>query len=93
MGIEYGVKDGALLWIRNPFTGAVVYFNEIHRKPHSFRRLTNTSQPHATPQGLSPEAFAREANRVQSTCVFCPGNEAQTMHEVMPHVLRRHLSP
>lgn len=83
MGIEYGVKDGALLWIRNPFTGAVVYFNEIHRKPHSFRRLTNASQPSPASQGLSPEAFESEARRVRDTCVFCPGNEAQTMHEVM----------
>lgn len=83
MGIEYGVKDGALLWIRNPFTGAVIYFNEIHRKPHSFRRLTNTSPPKTAPQALSPERFESEARRVQNTCVFCPGNEAQTMDEVM----------
>ncbi|ETX01836.1 MAG: hypothetical protein ETSY1_05765 [Candidatus Entotheonella factor] len=83
MGIEYGVKDGALLWIRNPFTGAVLYFNEIHRKPHSFRRLTNTSPPKSAPQALSPETFNSEARRVQSACVFCPGNEAQTTHEVM----------
>lgn len=83
MGIEYGIKNGALLWIRNPFTGAVVYFNDIHRKPHSFRRLTNTSQPNPTPQPLSPEVFHREAQRVQSVCAFCPGNEAQTRHEVM----------
>ncbi len=83
MGIEYGMKNDALLWIRNPFTGAVIYFNEIHRKPHSFRRLTNTSQPNPGPQPLSPETFRSEAQRVQSACVFCPGNEGQTMHEVM----------
>jgi hypothetical protein len=83
MGIEYGIKNGVLLWIRNPFTGAVVYFNDIQRKPHSFRRLTNTSPPNPAPQPLSPEAFHREARRVQGACVFCPGNEAQTMHEVM----------
>ncbi len=83
MSIEYGIKNGALPWIRNPFTGAVTYFNEIHRKPHSFRRLTNASQPHPAPQPLSPEAFHAEAQRVQGTCVFCPGNEGQTMQEVM----------
>jgi hypothetical protein len=83
MGIEYGVKNGALLWIRNPFTGAVVYFNDIHLKPHSFRRLTNTSSPNPAPPALSPETLHREAQRVQRACVFCPGNEAQTMHEVM----------
>ena len=83
MGIEYGMKNGVLLWIRNPFTGAVVYFNNIRRKPHSFRRLTNTARPDADPQALSPEMFQREAQRVRRACVFCPGNEAQTMHEVM----------
>lgn len=83
MGIEYGIKNGALLWIRNPFTGAVIYFNDIHRKPHSFRRLTHTSQPNLAPQPLAPDLFHSEAQRVQSACVFCPGNEAQTMHEVM----------
>ncbi len=83
MGIEYGMKNGALLWIRNPFTGAVTYFNNINRKPHSFRRLTNTSQPSPPPQGLSPDMFHAEAQRVQGACVFCPGNETQTMQEVM----------
>ena len=83
MGIEYGIKNGVMLWIRNPFSGAVVYFNNINRKPHSFRRLTNTGQPNAAPQALSPEAFQREAQRVRRACVFCPGNETQTMHEVM----------
>ena len=44
MSIEYGTKDGAVLWIRNPFTGNVTYFNNIHRKPHDYRHLTNRQQ-------------------------------------------------
>ena len=44
MSIEYGTKDGAVLWIRNPFTGHVTYFNNIHRKPHAYRHLTNPQQ-------------------------------------------------
>jgi galactose-1-phosphate uridylyltransferase len=84
MSIEYGIKNGVLRWIRNPFTGTVVYFNEIHRKPHSFRRLTNPQQLTATPPAaLSPEALQAEMRRVQQACVFCPGNEAQTQHEIM----------
>ena len=84
MSIEYGIKNGALRWIRNPFSGSVIYFNDIHRKPHSFRRLTNPQQSAATrPSVLSPEALHAEMVRVQQTCAFCPGNEAQTQHEVM----------
>jgi galactose-1-phosphate uridylyltransferase len=82
MGIEYSMKGGALRWIRNPFTGSVTYFNEIHRKPHSFRRLTNP-QNAAPPTPLSPEALEAEKQQVQRACVFCPGNEARTLHEVM----------
>src|SRR5438105_386796 len=40
MSIEYGMKDGVLLWVRNPFDGTVTYFNDIHRKPYVFRHLT-----------------------------------------------------
>ena len=82
MGIEYGMKNGVLRWIRNPFEGTVLYFNEIHRKPHSFRRLTNPQNAgRAAPVRLSPEAFEAEAARVRQTCAFCPGNEHQTMQE------------
>ena len=84
MGIEYGIKNGALRWIRNPFTGTVVYFNEIHRKPHSFRRLTNPQPSTATPPAaLSHDLFQVETQRVQQACVFCPGNEIQTQNEII----------
>ena len=44
MTIEYGMKDGVLLWVRSPFDGTVTYFNDIHRKPHAFRHLTRPHQ-------------------------------------------------
>lgn len=84
MSIEYGMKNGVLRWIRNPFTGSVTYFTEIHRKPHSFRRLTSpqhdTVSAAAVP--LSAEQLCLEMQRVRASCVFCPGNEAQTMQEI-----------
>lgn len=85
MSIEYGMKDGLLLWIRNPFTGNVTYFNDIHRKPHAFRHLTSPQRaPLApAPQPHSPEDLRADMLRVQQACVFCPGNEAMTMEEVM----------
>jgi galactose-1-phosphate uridylyltransferase len=84
MSIEYGMKNGILLWIRNPFTGTVTYFNDIHRKPHAFRRLTSpqNTMVHADTALLSAAQLRAEMHRVQAMCVFCPGNEEQTMQEV-----------
>lgn len=84
MAIEYGTKSGALQWIRNPFSGTVLYFNEIHRKPQSFRHLTNPQNTtgRTYPLALSPEAFQAEATYVRQACAFCPGNETKTMQEL-----------
>ncbi|MCZ6876212.1 MAG: DUF4921 family protein [bacterium] len=83
MSIEYGQYNGILRWIRNPFTGAVTYFNNIHRKPHSFRHLTNPLHTAAPPPaGLSPSTLQAEMQRVTNTCVFCPGNETMSSGEV-----------
>jgi galactose-1-phosphate uridylyltransferase len=84
MSIEYGKENGILRWIRNPFTGTVTYFNDIHRKTNSFRRLTspqNVALP--PPPSLSPEELRAEMARVTNTCVFCPGNEAMAMEEIL----------
>lgn len=84
MSIEYSMKNGVLLWIRNPFSGAVTYFNDIHRKPHAFRHLTRPQNTIvAMPPALSAHEFQAEAQRVHDACVFCPSNEAMTMEEVM----------
>lgn len=83
MSIEYGEYEGILRWIRNPFTGTVTYFNDIHRKPNSFRHLTRPlNVGAATHQDLPPATLRTEMKRVVNACVFCPGNEAMTMEEV-----------
>ena len=85
------MKNGILLWIRNPFTGTVTSLNEIHRKPNAFRRLTNPqiAMTPAAAAPLSAEQLGAEMQRVQATCVFCPGNEEQTMQE---RIVRGNLS-
>ncbi len=84
MTIEYGQHNGILRWIRNPFTGTVTYFNDIHRKINSFRHLTNPQSIAAPPrQALSPVDFQVEMERVTNACVFCPGNEAMAIEEVI----------
>ena len=36
MPLEWGKDGGSLLWVRNPFTGAVTYFTEVHKKRSGF---------------------------------------------------------
>ena len=83
MSIEYGMKDGVLLVGPQSFDGTVTYFNDIHRKPHAFRHLTSPQHMATHPATLAPRELQSEMERVRNTCVFCPGNEAMTMEEVM----------
>lgn len=84
MSIEYEKKNGVLRWIRNPFTGTVTYFNDIRRKPNSFRRLTSPQNVASTARTtLSPAELHTEMQRITHACVFCPGNESMTMEEIL----------
>lgn len=83
MSIEYGRSNGVLRWVRNPFTGNVTYFNDIHRKTNSFRRLTIPQNvAPARRVTLSAAELEAEMQRVTNSCVFCPGNEDMTMEEI-----------
>jgi hypothetical protein len=77
MALQYRTENGELIWVRNPFTGAVTYFTHIHRKRSGFAA---SPPPLATPDsGRLDEEFAA----VRSGCPFCPGNEALAPSEVM----------
>jgi UDPglucose--hexose-1-phosphate uridylyltransferase len=84
MPLEYRRDGDRLLWVRNPFTGTVTYFTDIHRKQSGFRRSAAVSP--ATPL---PDWDAAEANRLaeleaaRRDCPFCPGNEDQTTAELL----------
>jgi UDPglucose--hexose-1-phosphate uridylyltransferase len=84
MPLEYGRAGGQLVWVRNPFTGTVTYFTEVHKKRSGFaarRQVAPASQP--------PDWDAAEAARLaeleatQRDCPFCPGNEELTTVEVL----------
>jgi len=84
MPLEYGVAEGRLVWIRNPFTGAVTYFTEIHKKRSGF-----ASRLQVAPASQPPDWEAAEAARLaeleaaQRDCPFCPGNESLTTAELL----------
>lgn len=78
MPLEFQKQDGRLVWVRNPFTGDVTYFTDIHKKRSGFRP-PDTAQPDWQE---ARTARLAELDAARRNCPFCPGNEALTMEEV-----------
>lgn len=78
MALEYEIRDGELVWIKNPMTGVVSYVVDVRGKSFAFtlggRRELEPDPPPPDEQTL------RESQRA---CPFCPGNEDQAPAEVM----------
>jgi galactose-1-phosphate uridylyltransferase len=79
MPIEYELRDGALVWIRNPFTGVISYVVDLRDKSFAFtlgiRELG--PEPVTTPSGRD------QMERARVTCPFCPGNESKAPSELI----------
>lgn len=76
--LEYEIRDGALVWIKNPITGVISYVVDVRGKSFAFT-LGGRSE-------LDPEAPALgedEVARAAAACPFCPGNESMTTPEIM----------
>jgi galactose-1-phosphate uridylyltransferase len=86
MPILHQRVNGQVVWIRNPFTGTHMYFNNIHKKIFSFRdhksppSLSRARPPE--PAGLLSPDFAMQMAQEESRCLFCPGHEDQTTAEL-----------
>lgn len=76
MPIEHETRDGALVWIRNPITGAISYVVDVRGKSFAFTLGRASASPARSP--LSEEQIARDTG----SCPFCPGNEALTTPEI-----------
>lgn len=83
MPVEFVRRQGRLVWVRNPFTRAVTYFNDIHRKQSGFQG--QRTDPANTPSDWIEAETARlqELDAARRNCAFCPGNESQTTQEVL----------
>ncbi|HJU28288.1 MAG TPA: DUF4921 family protein [Candidatus Binataceae bacterium] len=78
MAIEYEIRDGALVWIKNPITGVISYVVDVRGKSFAF---TLGGREELNPDTPAPDAIAlRKAIEV---CPFCPGHENLTTAEVM----------
>ncbi len=81
--IEYKHINSSIVWIKNPFTGTLTYFNDIHKK--IFAQWGNTR---FSPKVEDDETGSSSSDRIelirqrmaeeQQRCVFCPGNETLT---------------
>jgi galactose-1-phosphate uridylyltransferase len=78
MPIEYELRDGALFWIKNPFTGVISYVVDLRDKSFAF---TLGARAFAAPPAThsDEERMARAA----AICPFCPGNESKAPAELI----------
>jgi galactose-1-phosphate uridylyltransferase len=85
MPIDHRKDNGQLVWVRNPFTGAVTYFTHVHKKRSGFVRQAQDALLRASPEARAVyEARLRaELEAAQRSCPFCPGNEDHTPEEVL----------
>ncbi len=78
MPIEYEMREGALVWIKNPITGVISYVVDVRGKSFAF---TLGGREELQPDAPPPEPKAlHNAIRV---CPFCPGNEHLAPPELM----------
>jgi UDPglucose--hexose-1-phosphate uridylyltransferase len=77
MPIEYEIRDGALVWIKNPVTGVVSYVVDVRGKSFAF-----TLAGRDDPDPASPPLDPRQIAHARAACPFCPGNEAGSPPEV-----------
>ena len=83
MPIEYEMREGALVWIKNPITGVISYVVDVRGKSFAFtlggRDELNPDVPAPDPKSLH--------NAIRA-CPFCPGNE----HLAPPEIARVRLA-
>lgn len=78
MAIEHEIRDGALVWIKNPITGVISYVVDVRGKSFAF---TLGGREELNPDIPPPEPKA--IGRAIESCPFCPGHEHLTTAEVM----------
>lgn len=84
MPLRYGLADGRLVWVESPFTGAVTYFTDVHKKRSGFAARAPVAPASQPPDwGAAEVARLAELEAARRDCPFCPGNEALTTAEVL----------
>ena len=81
MAIEHEVRDGKLLWIKNPITGVVSYVVDLSAKSFAFTLSGRDSG--AASNNARSAATDERIREVTAACPFCPGNEHLSPHELL----------
>jgi galactose-1-phosphate uridylyltransferase len=83
MPLEYRIDGGRLVWVRNPFSGTVTYFTDVHLKRNGFPSRFGAAGG-GTPRilGDSADHERRQREEFRRNCPFCPGNEWRAADEV-----------
>ncbi len=85
MPVEYRRDQDQLVWVRNPFTGALTYFTHVHKKRSGFVRHAQEALLRGVPddRAMYEAQLRRELEAARRACPFCPGNEPQAPDEVL----------
>jgi len=78
MPLEYEMRDGALLWIKNPISGVISYVVDVRGKSFAYT-LGGREELKPDPPPLDPEALKQAI----AICPFCPGNESHAPAELI----------
>jgi galactose-1-phosphate uridylyltransferase len=78
MAIEYEMRAGALVWIKNPITGVISYVVDVRGKSFAF---TLGGREELDPDAPIPDT--KTLHNAISACPFCPGNESLAPPELM----------
>ncbi len=81
MPIEHELRDGNLVWIRNPVTGVISYVVDLRAKSFAF---TLGARPGGGAAPTAPEHLldAEDIESAKAACPFCPGNEERAPSEL-----------
>lgn len=83
MSLEFRKEKGKVVWVKNPFSGTVSYYNNIHKKKvASFSNQLSATRNFSLPV-TDPLSFQAELETIMQNCIFCPGNEGKTPKEVL----------
>jgi UDPglucose--hexose-1-phosphate uridylyltransferase len=77
MPIEHEIRDGELVWIRNPVTGVTSYVVDLRAKSFAF-----TLGERSAYSSAGPPLTAEQVREATERCPFCPGNENLATREL-----------
>ncbi|MFZ0886881.1 MAG: DUF4921 family protein [Candidatus Binataceae bacterium] len=78
MPIEHEIRDGELIWIKNPVSGVVSYVVDVRGKSFAY-----TMAGREDPNPLAPVLDGAQIRHTRSGCPFCPGNERMAPVELL----------